>query len=204
MIFVLSQWHTGTWTTINYLYRHDGVDGFQQVCAWGRHDHNHRIGPSLSVREHMGRNMVLHDHMDVASRRYAPMLAHLFPVVIPMRDPLASLITKVSREPDDPLDGYWSGWRHLVEVLGLGHVVPVDLDPDWPAVSRHCGLQPSGTMPPPTNVSARRALHAAYATRDVEALREGLGGAWGTLRRMEGHLRPLLEALGYRDLVWWS
>ena len=154
----------------------------------------------------MGENMVLHDHIDAISHCYAPALNHFFLLIIPLRDPLASIITKHAREPETwPYRSHIENWRLCADMLsrGIGHVVTVDNDPDWVAVSRHVGISESNP-PEKINVSQKTALHQAYDEGDRLFLKRELNEVWFDLQKLEPMLRPHLERYGYRDLLWWS
>ena len=57
---------------------------------------------------------------------------------------------------------------------------------------------------PPTNTLGSYPLKDAYLAGDMEAIEAELPREVAILRAMEPQLRPMLEVLGYENLMWWS
>lgn len=203
LIVHLSVQHTGTWTTNAYFWEHSEVKGFQQFNTFGRQART--IGlDGLTINESLGDCTVLHKHVDDTVPQWGKVLSHYFPVVMPVRDPLASLVTRHGRHPEKyPHGNLLAAWYSWLLIAEYAFIVPVDLNPDWEGLSRHCGLEP--TAPPEIqNSSSRTTWHDAYGRGDVDFLKRELKASWRYLTRLEKKLRPKLEDLGYRDLLWWS
>ena len=103
MICCFSQHHTGTWTALAWLNAHSDVEGFMQEA----HAHDtldgvvvDHIVESGTYTEEFHPNMVYHEHLArdpnsqktrIAASQMVMMATHA--TLVPIRDPLASLIT---------------------------------------------------------------------------------------------------------------
>lgn len=121
--------------------------------------------------------------------------------IAPLRDPALSLITAVHSGKYDPMLRL-AGFRDLVELDALAGVefLPVDL----PGVREEVLAQIlPGVVSSwrPANSLGDYPLKRRYLAGDADALPSRL---WFELRAAESRLRPLLERVGYRGLLWWS
>jgi hypothetical protein len=142
-------------------------------------------------------------------------LATAWPAVVPVRDPLLSLCSRRARQPsEDDLGRMFEAWRLWVAFDDWEPAyVPVDL-PNHNALVAAAMLFATPMVPSqieaqetrePLNSQGAYPLRNAYDAGDREVVRVGLGPAVYTrLRNMEGELRPILERVGYRDLMWWT
>ena len=163
-------------------------------------------------------------HFLSTSEHFVAMLLNL-PVIISTRDPLAALITRHYRHPNlvestDLLDA----WKHMVELYQLVKVnsrlkiIPVDLLETYHnrleasrACLSVCGLSDNGyaekwghEWPRKLNSQGAYKLKVAYNQKDLNYLKTNLGVLWTQLCESESLLRPFLENLGYKELLWWS
>lgn len=250
MIFCLSVHHTGTWTAISWLTQHDGVEGFVQekhvAEVMADEEIIHQI-ESFSLRAKFDPLMVYHEHVRLAELRptrsgYLPdlwwdrglapaqmILIGTHPTLIPMRDPLASLVTyqkKAEREGklDFSLRRQVDDWcalavsHRILKRFGHCRFVCWDLlngskDENVEhllGIARDLGLEdvmPSADFGDGTvlNTAGEYPLKMAYMRGDKVSLMEGIDqGGFDLLRSRERVLRPFLEQFGYRDLLWWS
>lgn len=146
MIFCLSHHHTGTWSTLAWVRDHQGVDGL--ITGAHLFDALEKkegiIHPMESGVIHCNwhPSMVYHEHLKADGReefklnRTQVMLATVNPTVIPIRDPLASLISYQHRAERDgrldhpdfqPVDHMVDRWVRLAEthrtiLKDFGHV----------------------------------------------------------------------------------
>jgi hypothetical protein len=154
------------------------------------------------------------------------LLCNLFKTIIPIRDPLASLLTRQTRAPN---------LRHFyivdayVEVSKLADnpnvfFFPVDLDLDFDEKKqllvnaiRHCGLDPEehdtvlgdvATHWKKENVTPNNKYHALYDAGNIDEIERLLGHQWAEvvhLKNMSGFITPFLGKLGYNEkktLIW--
>ncbi len=250
MIYCLSVHHTGTWTAIRWLTSHKGVEGFLQEdhvseVMEGDGEVVHQIEDFL-LKGEFHPKMVYHEHVRIEAKKatisgYLPdlwwsrglapaqvVLIGTHPTLIPMRDPLASLVTYQRwAERDGRLDAKnFSPRNHINDWCALavshrilkrfGHcrfvcwdLLDGEIDPLF-EVAENLGLEdrtPSiefadGKV---LNTAGEYPLKTAYAESNVDELRKGIDHeGFDLLRSRERLLRPFLEELGYRDLVWWS
>jgi len=251
MIYCLTQHHTGTWSTLAWILNHQNVKGFLttehifdilEPSEPFRSSGVYPVHPMESgeLIEEFHPSMVYHEHMrldaEKAERidRTQVLIASVTPTVIPIRDPLAALISyemraeKAGRTAEEgfaPLS-HLDTWVALAETARMtlrnfAHIkfIPWDLmGEDKLATvrtllitSRDLGLE--GVDPSidcaanliHNNDGGHYILKEAYQDRDVGYIRENLHqGAFEYLCDMEDILRPFLEELGYSDLMWWS
>jgi hypothetical protein len=243
VIYCLSQHHTGTWSTLAWVSQHDSVRGLitypHIFDALERKDdviHRMESGEMPSVWHP---TMVYHEHVRPDDRllrridRAQVLLATMTPTVIPIRDPLAALISyqvRAEREGRDDFDpaGQVDGWIRLAETSDVfkefAHIKFLcwDLAAKMDRIGRYTYLReiardlglagdddgPSaqcGVKVIRNNDLGRYALKRAYSRRDLTYIRRNVSnGGFEALRACRGILRPFLERLGYRDLLWWS
>ncbi len=225
MIFLYTVHHTGTWFFIEFLKGHPEVSKFYlmkefvEVDDWicddkiALHNHVHLNRPDL-YKEWKKVPTLFTNHY------YNDAFVETFPTIIPTRDPLLSLITRHKRHDD---------WSHQFIVEGfceLAHLsdhpkvqfMPLDLMTDenvrmdaFEKMCHHCGINfddfsqdyvkswtPQNTKPDKYN------FKQMYAERDAAGIREVLGENYDMLVSKKDVIRPLLEKLGYENLIWWE
>ncbi len=254
MIYCLSVHHTGTWSAIEWLTAHEDIKGFLQqahvnkILMGGKMIH--KIDDfRLEAKFHP--LMVYHEHVVLEGVKFTPagflpdqwwermisasqtVMISTTPTLIPIRDPLASLITYQKwGERDGRIDGgdfsqreqinHWCGLAVSHRNLKLfGHCrflcwdllngTPEETEEYLLDISRNLGLKDPS---PSKDVSHFKRvvnsvgdypLKQAYLNGDVDAVRRGLSeSAFDVLMERESLLRPFLEELGYTDLMWWT
>jgi len=179
-------------------------------------------------------SMVYHEHVRPDHRfpedisRTQMVLATTNPTVIPIRDPLLSLISyqnravihsKVGSRDFLPTKDVLDRWVllanqfHILRQFDQVQFLCWDLlgenskDRLW-EVSRGIGLldiKPATLGVIANNSTGDYPLKDAYAARDVDQMRWGVyQDGFQRLVSREKILRPFLECLGYSDLMWWS
>lgn len=138
------------------------------------------------------------------------------PTLIPMRDPLLSIITRHTRHPEQAPHTYLAtSWRY-VPYDNDPHYLPVDLSfsedervdrigralrhcqvPPWPGVTAY-----AKAWKPVNSVSGATAARQAYARRDVGWFEEHFPEEMCALRSSR-QVRELFERNGYENLLWW-
>lgn len=121
--------------------------------------------------------------------------------IIPLRDPLLSVATALRVGQRDPMLNIL-GFEDIVTLDALTEVefLPVDL----PGV-REAALESIApgvvTNWLPVLSQGDYPLKREIAAGNVSSIPAGL---WRALCSREARLRPLLERVGYRNLLWWS
>lgn len=222
MIFVLSELHTGTVSILSWLGAHEDCDGIllsTEVYTSGRE-------PATVYHEHVRAD----DREPRKIARSQVVLAWAHPTIIPLRDPLAALVSYQHRAehsgrigtdlflPREDVVDRWSllaeteerfqefeHIRYLAWDLEQAVRAPATFKARLWETAQAVGL----TDPAPSreglgreNSSGDYPLRDAYEAGDLEGLSSVRGLDY--LRDCEPVLRPFLERRGYRDLLWWS
>lgn len=243
MIYCLSIHHTGTWTSLSWLNAHRDLKGFVQKA----HAHETLAGQEVvhkvesgEYREHFDPLMLYHEHIDRDPRSdldriaaHQMIMLATTPTLIPIRDPLASLVTYQKwAERDGRINGgpevfspkvlvdTWVALAGSFETIKkFGHVRFVCWDrltPEWATehllgVEKDLGLtdrRPAlGWVAAPIhdNDAGPYRLKDAYKAGAANALRKGISeNGYNYLVSKGLQLRPFLEELGYQNLQWWG
>lgn len=230
LIYVLSLHHTGTWFTIRMLCNHPQVKGFLQMKNMERNNwHSFEKEHGVGVKEKFvfGELNVVHRHFEDHRGMPVPDLNMLaeekMPVVVPLRDPLLTLLSGQGREKYS-CQARAKMWVEFVETLEqlktLPHMVfiPVDLWAELsyaervPRISRvyaACRLNIDqehlsywSSKWPVVNPTAHHDP-ARKIYKQGEA-RESWTEMVKCLRKFESQLRPFLERQGYGRLPWYT
>ena len=137
------------------------------------------------------------------------------PVIVPVRDPLLALCSTRNHFPAGDGDSwFFEAWKLWAAMDDWGPTyVPIDRmdgsDLDEVLVALHASDDVESIeaqlVSPPVNSQGDYPLRIHYDARNKHALRGALGAPlWERLLTMEPLLRPILERLGYRDLLWWT
>ncbi len=221
MIFCLSQLHTGTVSCLAWLRAHEDCDGVllsTEVYASGSE-------PATVYHEHVRADHQSEAHMS----RTQIVMAWAHPTLIPLRDPLAALVSYHHRaEVSGQIDGLMycpqldvvDRWCCLAKAEPLfkshEHVryfawdifqTVEERNSRLQETARALGLQdpaPSRAGLPCENATGDYELKLAYRRGDRFHLAGMMGAAYEYLVDSESILRPFLERRGYRDLLWWE
>ncbi len=128
MIFCLSPHHTGTWSTLAWISKHREVHGLVTAAhlfdALAKNDECVHEMESGLMRDEWHPQMVYHEHVKADGRekfmvnRTQVLIASVTPTVIPIRDPLATLISYQHRGEKDGrvgTDPTWDPKTHMVD-----------------------------------------------------------------------------------------
>ena len=155
------------------------------------------------------------------------LLCNMYKTIIPIRDPLASLLTREARAPNLRhfyiVDAYVEVARTLSRCLNV-MFLPVDLNLRYKErrnllrkVVQHCGFNPDEHSEAinvvakyweKENVTPNNRFHKPYAEGDFDTIREWLGQKWAEvvhLKNFGAILVPFLSSLGYNEkktLLW--
>jgi hypothetical protein len=227
VIYVTSIQHTGTWFLLDMLACHPDVDG---LCE-------SRLVRPGDTYIFPGKTTILHKHIPMSAEGEVitleqdrllnvPHLAVIdtYKTLIPLRDPLLSIITRQSRHPDLTHTYLVHGFLHLTDLEKHPNVffVPIDTDIDLPQKRRllrsaclHIDIPERLTYIrryaeswPVSNsfsyTEQNKSLKGHYYSRDIPELMKTFPQEIKLLREKEGQLRPFLEKHGYKNLPWWS
>ena len=200
--------HTGTWFLLRFLEAHPrSTDRFEIFDALARNAFNERS--------------ILHFH--VAGE---PPLWDLFDavlptgrVLVPVRDPLAAMITRHARHPFLDHRYIATGFARLAANPGSATFLPIDL-PER-VFDRAAGLSTvlrsvrwdadpnlvasrAGSWGKENSIGYDTAEKAWYRAGDFSNLRRTIGREIEALLDLRSEIRPFLEDLGYKDLSWWA
>ena len=155
------------------------------------------------------------------------LLASMYKTVIPIRDPLASLLTREARAPNLRhfyiVDGYVEVVRELADHPNV-KLLPVDLNLSFDErknlleeVVSHCGFNIEQHTEAINNLSKHwkrenitpnNRFHEPYRKGDLKTIQKWLGQKWAEvvhLKNFGGVLVPFLSSLGYNEkktLIW--
>ena len=212
--------HTG----INTI--HEFLAGFNvfhdmplEVLAGNNHLVEHEHDRGLNPKRH---NLVW-GHLNDMNMGKVRALASHWPVIVPIRDPLLSIISAKKRNPTVVCAHIIKAWNYFLEDLlkFQPFVLPIEIikDPDnrlaclqemivylkldW---VENCDelLEDFAEEWPEKNSHGSYPLKLAYYNKDMKYLIKNLKTEIAALRILEPVFRPLLESYGYHDLIWFS
>ena len=163
-------------------------------------------------------------HLNTDTEALAATLASWWAPVVPLRDPLAALVSERERTPGADLAARVGEWSTLLAFAERyeAYCFPVDLPcAIWQRSDAIRGLlSATGLAWPPSiaselerwitewpvhNSRGTYELKTSYQAGDLGALRTaGLGAGLAALQLRESAFRPWLEKAGYTWLPWWS
>ena len=229
VIVLASVPHTGTFFVEDFFRHHDGVAhclGIGPVLK-SRSLVRRRLG-AKAWEEGLEPGYVscMQAHLTAANFTTIMVFSLFNPLVIPMRDPLLALVSTAERNPDnDPMkqvDAFVS-LAERIEGMHETYVpmyVPVDLMAEQRPVKRydalvqlqlHCGLPierslttDTASLWAPINSAGKYPLKTAYYEGEKKPIWDRLGREIGVLQANQETVRPMLERIGYSDLLWWD
>lgn len=134
-------------------------------------------------------------HFNEENMPYLHHFSHYFPIFVPLRDPLASLISRWQRKvPIDHLVNTIHAWGYLAIFADTHKNIQFYPIEDFTAARGAKVMNTIGDYD----------LKWRVIKRDYAYIRSVLPkDIINALENLEGRLRPLLESHGYRDLLWW-
>ena len=224
-VFLLTVQHTGTWWSIQTLRTHPEIKGFAHV----RNVLRLRTGQPLIGIDSGNPNgesvpddgvTLIHTHWFRVYERgrwqwdtISDALTVFVPTIVPLRDPLMSLLTRHNRDPwmyphgdlleewirmancSNPFTFYRVDEFSIAEFAGAVRSTGLTTPDAWLA-TMDISQRP--------NTSGSYALKDAYRNRDANLISSTVPELWNKLRESEYLLRPFLEKRGYQNLLWWS
>ena len=255
VVLVESVQNTGTWFVIEFLKKHPDVTSFMElypvldahssmktlydvaVADIGNESAVSEFRESLVRLFPSDKVVVLHHHLFLRhwsterncwaswDNAFGRMLGGLLPTIVPVRDPLLSLITGYRRSEDEKVEfDFDARVKDLALMADRSWApgdkfffIPVDLDVGkdvrkstlasalkfmglsyWPYVD---AVAEAWT---PVNSKGQYEMKQWYLDGDMKRLADRIPEAVVALQRIEGVVRPFLEGLGYANLLWWS
>lgn len=147
-----------------------------------------------------------------------------YPTVIPMRDPLASLLTfsaydPISQKKSFRIENRMDEFFYALQLQERCPVIYVPVDIERTEQERYENLKNAsyGIVDetkmgiwakewPVHNSKPNKGPKTWYAERDLPRIKSHLmvDGRWQQLKQNENKVRPYLERLGYTDLMWYE
>ena len=235
-IYVPTVRHSGTWFLIAFLRSHPIVQGFVQLenLFTSNFDKEHTVVfdcPTAKIKERFtpGGLNVLHNHVCFSTRIASSVvdaqkgLMASLPSIVPFRDPLASIVSRYQRHPNQCHLGLAQSWVTFIEFLVSSssvlnyRAVPLDILKSeterrdaLEGVLDHAEIPAKGhaaewasQWPLGYNTRGNYALKARYNAGDVEYIQRTVHEEFKYLQNRRRIVQPFLESLGYRDLMWW-
>lgn len=188
---------------INMVHTHVSMGHVVEKLAKQRGKHYDRLG---------------HQYYSHWNDELSWVMGRAFPTVMPVRDPLASIISLHRRHPDlKPHTWIVDSWLKIANIEGLWEpfFVPVDLkmtDKERLVLLSnmvgHCGLDPWPEVnrwaiewPVRNKTGVKPYMLDKYKQRDADYLAYYFPEEWKALK--ESPLRPFFEKLGYKGMLWW-
>lgn len=218
-VFLPTIQHTGTWFCINLLLQHSQVTSFSEL-----RDLKFGDGYTL-IHTHFGDGETWHPN-DASKFKPFYVVKELIgacPSVIPLRDPLASLITRHIRCPELQHSYIIEGFVALAQIYKENnfYVLPIDLYSDKSFEERLLVLREflvAAGLPEESYIKFWAAswpivnsvrgldieLYDNFAKGKIEPIIKVIPEEWAYLKNKESILRPFLEELGYKNLLWWD
>lgn len=216
---VFSVQHTGTWFAIEFLRGHPNVSGtFFEI--------RNLVSPSLPsiddrsvLQVHLGTPVgegTPRESEKFADEEALAIFAEAERAVVPLRDPLLSVLTRQNRHPWLDHRYIVSGFRALARAPEETIFLPVDTRPEerrrtlarvlarlgWPEAPEYVeGVARDWSK---ENTSGPSTLKKAYAEGRLDAIRSALPEEFDYLLDSRDEIVPFLRTQGYEDLPWWN
>lgn len=243
-IYVPSVHHTGTWFTVAFLLSHPDIKGFVQlknienlIVSDEGQEHSIVTGhPEEKISEDINTNEnginILQSHILFKDSGHPEMelsqqaLILSLPCIIPLRDPLLSLVTRHQRQPHQSHLRLISEWAVLVRFLNnispvkKPFFLPLDLmgkeKPQKRSDRLSGAFSVAGVIPNGHTEHWSRQWSSGYNSRgdydlkkryfekDVGYLRRTFPDEFTELKRHENLLRPFFDKQGYPSLLWYT
>jgi len=234
-IFIPTVPHSGTWFLLELFKTNPLLHNVELGFVMFKEDHRslekrNVIHTHLHGNDHVLENLAtkrgkMHDKLGRNFYRDFNMplmdaMVKQFATVVPVRDPLASIVSRHRRHPEFAPHNYMiEGWLHVIRKWARDDIFYVPIDTELSAEERsillnhmcdHCALKPWSAVEKwaekwtRKNVTALRPEFAErYKAGDVDWIRKTFPNEWAQLVEYRGVLQPFLETLGYKDLLWW-
>lgn len=228
MIALLSIPNTGTWFTLNLLLLHPEINyhidynsGFFGI---GRKELNRYKFKYIGLKDNVDKIIYRRHIMGPKTHGDIDLLCMGHKAIIPMRDPLASLISKKNRNPIEPAYEHVEAFEYIATSpwAQKSFFFPIDTDEfKSDEKSRHglaLDLFDSFLNIPIDNINdlyiwakenePKNAMEdyperQAYLNGDIERATAKCKGEFEYLKSKKNVLIPFLKQLGYKDLMWW-
>jgi len=212
-VAVLSIQHTGTWFAIDFLRSHPMAGPFHELVEV---IHAGGLVTRSVIHAHLIKDVHpadAHKHMGFEG---LAILAATGRVIVPIRDPMLSLITRHARHPMMDHRYIVQAYQALARLRPPVTYLPVDQTPlgrenrlravlgaaGLPALTGHVeAWAHHWPAKNPTHLSAEK---QAYHNGDWGHLRKAMGAEIAALLSAKSDLVPFLSELRYHALPWWS
>jgi len=151
------------------------------------------------------------------------MLSHHWPMVIPLRDPLLTMISAKNQDPTTNCSHIVRSWIYFLEELYEfdPFIMPIDtlrhpedrytcikellthLTLNWSEDSKEL-CEEFADKWPESNAHGAYPLKTAYYNRDIKYIERNMEKEFQALQVLTPIFRPFLESYGYEDLLWFD
>ncbi len=219
LIFAPTVQHTGTWFTLRMLEASPDVTG---VILWRElRETGYKLPKAGAwiLHTHLG-----NEHCDEPEQRIKGCVQtdgelelwfRAFPSIVPIRDPLAALVTRQARAPELVHTHIVEGFRRLAATPATPFYFPIDIyrnsDVRFKLAGelfgvlglRMCPIERIRRWRPENSVGSND-LKRAYAAGDLDRLQSAFPKSFAYLMEHRNVIQPFLERIGYRGLAWFA
>ena len=201
--------HTGTWFLIDLLRNHPEVKDF-----WLEKDFDKIDEENISL---------IHTHMHLLNNEIFDQVKNKidsYQTIIPVRDPMKSLITRHKRHPELDHSSIVYGFECISKLENV-FFFPIDVYKrksdrnkliidafSFLGLSRpNVYIRRFARAWKPRRSTSKRSkidLDKAYSNGQMDVIKNAMPEEYEILKDKEYIIRPFLESLGYKDLSWWS
>ncbi len=218
-VVVASVQHTGTWFIIDMLKKHSAFGNQTQWKPLVREEVETPTETKPLLHIHLTGGLPMHpdDKFKSARNVISHALTHTYPTVIPMRDPVLSLISRHARHPGFDHMSIVKGLEQAVEIYSFnGYAFPIDI-PDIPLRLNRVldlfawwglNIEPAVTEyvkaweSPVYNRTSSKLKDDYLATGDIGPVVDAMPNEMGYLLDSEP-IKDLLIGLGYGGYLSW-
>lgn len=223
-IMITSMLNSGTHFWMNFLKLHPEVSN-KVYMAYEDFEKSFR---NFQNSQTNNQKMIVQHHL-VGDGNFIPAVIGQ-PTIWTIRDPLAALISISARNPEFTWDSEWwdlfgnrnlKAFCYMIKIYGIANnimVAPVDLPMNIDQKKNmlrkglhHMGLSPDenivnsyGNNWALVNSKGNYPLKNHYNQNNKAELKSIMGPSWNLLTSRESEMRPFLESIGYKNLMWWK
>ena len=226
VLLVASVHHTGTWFALNFLLEHGSVNRVVELDMLIRGEVKQMEDGDV-LHFHLTGNKGIHSRGAVRAKWSSICgLLSVSRLVVPLRDPVRSLLSRHARHPDLSHMLIVEGFSDLADlyrssVVSPDSLVPVDLHAAEGLASsrelreiclsralRSAGLEDDGCVGrvasawEPSNTRGEYPEKELYRKGEWDNIRDLFPAEWDRLQRVEPWLRHMFSTMGYPPFAW--
>jgi len=224
IIFVPTVQSTGTWFVLNFFKEHPNVEFVYAKDAWDKAHLHKEDGITCVYQIHFGISEgAAHESFVQKEELLLKWFENADHIVVPVRDPMRSLLTAYVRGPQLNRTHIVNGFVQLAEFVEKYNIfiVPVDLyaakdfsqrQKILSSLLNFVGLPKTPYVeewaqqwPIHNTIGDRFAeeIRKMYDEKDLETISKTIPREFNLLMKNEAKLKPFLQKQGYSNLFWW-